>query len=365
MNDGRVDDKAREGMFNGWLGFGHYMAGSVSTSDKYLRKALEIGEEAEDQQVIAYACTWLVWSCAELGHPEKAIRFGERAHEIAKKIKYDHYLNFKPLAGIASVYWAMGDWKEAIRVGETIVDYGKKHSNIRSISMGHTAIGQGYLAAGDLSSAADSYQQAIKVAEDPVYGLWAKCWLWQTQLLSGKVKEATDTLQEIVKFSESYGYGAIGLPAYAGLGLTTVMNGQMSLGVGMLKDAINLSIKNERKPFQGIFEHLLGKVYLQLVENKDPVGLSMIAKNIGFLLKSVPFAHKKAEAQFNKTIEIARENGAKNLLAQAYLDLGLLHKAKKRTDKARRCISEAIKIFEECGAKVYLEQAKEAIESLQ
>jgi hypothetical protein len=43
--------------------------------------------------------------------------------------------------------------------------------------------------------------------------------------------------------------------------------------------------------------------------------------------------------------------------------LGLLHKAKGRRAKARECISEAVKLFEECGAEVYLKQAKEALEN--
>jgi tetratricopeptide (TPR) repeat protein len=81
-------------------------------------------------------------------------------------------------------------------------------------------------------------------------------------------------------------------------------------------------------------------------------------------VKSVPFAHKKAEAHLNNAIQIAKQNGFLNILAQAYLDLGLLYKAKKRTDKAEQCISEAIKIFEQCETDVYLKQASEALESL-
>ncbi|MFC1880444.1 adenylate/guanylate cyclase domain-containing protein [Thermodesulfobacteriota bacterium] len=359
-----LDDKARQGMFNGWLGFGHYMAGEVSISNRYLRNALELGEEVEDQHVIAYACTWLSWCCTDLGLMEEAISFGERANEIAKVIKNDHYLYFKSLAAVAYVYWAKGKWKEAIKIGETIINYGQKHSNVRSICLGHVAVGQGHAAVGDLSSAADAFQKAIYVAADPVYELWAKCWLWQTQLYSGEFKEATDTIQEIVKFSKSFGYEAIGMLAQAGLGLITVMNGQMGKGVGMLEDAKSLSIKNERIGMRLIVEHLLGKVYLQLVENKDPVNLSVIAKNVGFLVKSVPFAHKKAEAHLKKAIEIAKEKETVVFLAQAYLDLGLLHKAKKRTDKAKQCISEAIKIFEQCEAEILLKQAKEVFASL-
>ncbi len=48
----------------------------------------------------------------------------------------------------------------------------------------------------------------------------------------------------------------------------------------------------------------------------------------------------------------------------AYLDLGLLHKAKGEKDKAKEYISTAVDLFTQCEAEVYLKQAKEALESL-
>jgi len=89
-----------------------------------------------------------------------------------------------------------------------------------------------------------------------------------------------------------------------------------------------------------------------------------MTKNIGFLVKNVPFAGKKAEERYTKAIEISREIGAKGLLGTANLDLGLLYKDRKRNDQARECISEAINIFQECEADLYLNQAKEALASL-
>ncbi len=56
-----------------------------------------------------------------------------------------------------------------------------------------------------------------------------------------------------------------------------------------------------------------------------------------------------------------QEIGAKGFLAQATLELGLLHKIKKRTDEARKCISDAVRLFEECEADVFLKQAREAL----
>ena len=90
----------------------------------------------------------------------------------------------------------------------------------------------------------------------------------------------------------------------------------------------------------------------------------ILARNIGFMVKNIPAAGKKAEEHFKRAIEVAKEIGANSWMAMAYLDLGLLHKAKKRNDQARKCISEAIELFEQCEAEVYLQQAKEALASL-
>ena len=62
---------------------------------------------------------------------------------------------------------------------------------------------------------------------------------------------------------------------------------------------------------------------------------------------------------------IGQTIGADNPLALALMDMGALHSAKKRSEKAQECILEAIQIFEQCEAEVYLKQAKETLESLQ
>ena len=99
------------------------------------------------------------------------------------------------------------------------------------------------------------------------------------------------------------------------------------------------------------------------MEGAAPISLPKMAKNIGFLAKSVPSARRKAEDHFNKAIEVAKEIGAKSVLGRAYLDLGLLYKAKGETIEAGKCISKAVQIFEACEAKLFLEHAKEALTS--
>jgi hypothetical protein len=112
-------------------------------------------------------------------------------------------------------------------------------------------------------------------------------------------------------------------------------------------------------------EYILGKIYLQIVEGNNRPSFSILARNIGFMVKNVPSAGKKAEDHFKRAIEIAKNTGTLRWMAMAYLDLGFLHKTKKRTQQARVCIAKAVDLFEQCEAEVYLQQAKEALATLE
>ena len=110
--------------------------------------------------------------------------------------------------------------------------------------------------------------------------------------------------------------------------------------------------------------YLLGKVYAQIAVGGGKKDLSLIGKNIGFLVRNAPFAAQRAEENFQKAIEVARDIGAKGMLGQCYLDLGQFYRAKKKTDQARECIADAVETFKECEADVFLKQAREALAAL-
>ena len=132
----------------------------------------------------------------------------------------------------------------------------------------------------------------------------------------------------------------------------------------MVEDAQRSFYKNERKFSYIMTEFVLGTFYLQLVLKNDEFSLPIKIKNVGFLVKHIPFSSKKAEAHFNRAIETAKQIGANGLLAQSYHGLGLLHKAKKRTDQAKDCISKAIELFEQWQAEAFLQEAKAALATI-
>ncbi len=357
-------DKARLGMFYGWLGMGLHCRERFRDAYQYLRKAHKVGEQNEIRQVIGYSSAWLTWTCAELGLLDEVIAYGEKAQEISKSLESDQYLYFKSLGGMGYAYWLRGEKKRALEVGKAILDYGQRHSNIRSMVMGHHVMGHRYLIEGDFPSAIQSFQRAVQVSADPFYREMPKLMLGYTYVLSEQFSEAEDVLQEVVTYSRNSGSETLGTPAQVALAVVLIAKGHMSQGVNEIEKGIHEARENERKTRHAIFEYTLAKVYLQIVERATPISFSKMAKNIGFLTRNVPFAGQKAEVHFNKAINLAREIGANGILGPAYLDLGLLHRAKRRSDQAELYFSKAIQIFERCDAEVYLKKSREAMNAV-
>jgi hypothetical protein len=154
------------------------------------------------------------------------------------------------------------------------------------------------------------------------------------------------------------------MPAQLFLGAAKIADGNMNQGLKMIEEAKQSFVREERKYHIALTEYILGKIYFQIVDGSSSISPASILKNIGFFVKNVPFADKKAEAHLNRAVVIAKEIGAKSILGTAFLDLGLLHKAKKTKIQAKECIFKAMEIFEQCEADLYLKQANGALDSL-
>jgi tetratricopeptide (TPR) repeat protein len=360
-----LTDKSALEIFYAWLGFGLHCNGKSKESYEYLCKALKIGEEIENQSVIGYTCAWLTWTCADLGLLKGAFAFGQRAQEISRSFESDQYLYFKSLGGLGQAYYHSGETKKALEAGKALLDYGERHSNIRSLVMGHYITGLGYITDGDYHSAIECLESGTRISADPFYSQFSRLALGASYLFTNQLDKAETTLAEVLTYSQKFGAGVIGAFACVFMGALLIAKGQMSQGLKLLEEGQREFLENQRRSLYAFSEYVLGKVYSQIAEGSGPISLSTMAKNIGFLIKSVPFASKKAEEHFNRAIEVAKEIGAKGTMGMAYLDLGLLYRTKGKTEQAKKCISEAIQIFEQTETDGFLKQAREALASIE
>jgi len=359
-----LSDNKRLGMYYAWYGFALFFRENNFKSLHYLSKALQIGEEIEDYRIIGYACTWLIFVKSELGLMEESIHLGERAHEVYRNYEADQYVYFKSLAGMAVTYWYRGDYKKILETGKALKDFGHKHSNIRSLTTGHGMTGMAYFMDGNFNSAIECFKMSMAISADPVYTQAFKVGLGLSYLLNGEFKKAEITLRESGSFCREFGYETYGAFAEMGLCVNQIVKGQMSKGFRKLKECQIAGLNNGKKFYHALVEYIFGKLYSQIALGEGDIKPFDMVKNIGFLIKNVPFARKKAETHFYRAITLAKEIGAKGLVGQAYLDLGILNKEKKRVIQAKECLSEAIGFFEKCESEVYLKQAEETLESL-
>jgi tetratricopeptide (TPR) repeat protein len=183
-------------------------------------------------------------------------------------------------------------------------------------------------------------------------------------LVNGEYQDALSLSQDVIHFSEKYGFEVFRTGALLVTGFALAASGDLGRGLDTARRVERIYLKMNNRWAYAATQMNFGTLYLQIVEGKGPRSLSFIVKNIRSLIRVVPGAAKKSEAHFSKAIEIAGEIGARCLLGESHLGLGLLHRADGRNEKAMESISKAIEIFEEIEADGFLKQSEEALKSL-
>jgi tetratricopeptide (TPR) repeat protein len=356
-----LGDKAGLGMFYSWMGLGLQCLERAKDAQQYLVKSLEIGEEIENDRIIGYACTWMSMTCSDLGFLDDALKYGIRAHEISKRIRFDPFLFLSSLRVMAIAYFFKGDCRKIDSIGRLMLEYGEKQSDPRGSAMGHIYIGIGYFSGGDMPSAIGPLKKGILISPDPLLSCTAKLALGGAYFLEGDVEEAEKNWVEVHKYCEEHGAGPVGALSRTALSSVYLVKGELSRGVKMGEELIGCHKENESR--WRLAHHLcwLGNVYLRMAQRKGSTKFSILARNLRFIIRNILVAGRKAEEYLKKSVEVASQIGAIGLLGQASLGLGVLYKAKGKTDVAGKYISEAIEAFEKCGAEGYLKQAREAL----
>jgi tetratricopeptide (TPR) repeat protein len=360
-----LGDKARAGLFYSWLGFSLFWQGErMKDSYQYLLKALELGEEVQNQKVVGYACAFLSKTCAELGLLEEGVKYVNRAKDIVSLFADDAVIYMNYLSGKGYLGWFAGEKMKVFESGKDLLDSGQKRSNIRLQAVGYLIMGMYRYLENDLPSAIECTETVHNISRDPYHSQYANVLLGMYYAYSGDFESAENALAKVVEFSKQLSVEYLGTFAHLFLGVVSIAKGNMGQGMKQIEHAQHTFRKNERIVLYALSELILGSVYLRILQKSAPSSLSLLKKNIWFLIRNVPLASRKAEGHFNKVIEIATNIGAKGFLGQAYLDLGLLHNLKGRNDQAKACMTVAIRCLRQCNFEMPLKHAEEALASL-
>jgi class 3 adenylate cyclase/tetratricopeptide (TPR) repeat protein len=359
-----LTDKSRLGMFYAWLSCPIWHREKPNEAFAILSLALRLGEEAGNPQVMGYAYTWLTWTCMELGRLNEAAIFAEKAQKLCQSGDIDPFIYFNSLGGLAYVHFYRGERRKAFEAGKTLLDFGNTHSNIRSMVMGYCFMGYSHLAGGDMAASSACFEEAVRISVDPWYRQFPSLALCYARIIHGEYQGLLETLEGIIRFSEERGVEYVGTPARLLSGAVLAAQGQLGRGVKVLEEVADIWLQSGNRLRYAVSQLILGRVYALMAQGSGKKNLAMFFRNIGFLIKTVPFADRKALVCLRRAIEVANEIGAKDTSARAHLALGLLHKAKRRPAEARECLACAVQLFEECEADACLAEAREGLRSL-
>ena len=360
-----IHDKARLGIYYGWLGFAMIGHGKVRESHDYSCKALELGQETNSYPVIGLAYANLIWTCCEKKLLDLGIHYGIEVQKISKLYDQEPIVFFTSRAALGLVYLFKGDSEKIYELGETLVEYGEVHSNLRSMAVGYIVHGYGCYASGDFARAEQFCNKAIECLDDPLFSEWSKVLLCMIYLLNNQIGEAERVINEILPISQRLGIGYIETATKVFQGAVLAAKGQLSQGLRMLEEAVRIFNEDERFFSLYIAEYTLAEIYLKMAMRAQSLTFRMFIKNLIFIVTELPFSRRRADAHLNKIIQVGQEIKSQSFLhGQALFNMGLLLRLKGEKASATAYFNDALQIFHRCSSVSCLKRCQEALDSV-
>jgi class 3 adenylate cyclase/tetratricopeptide (TPR) repeat protein len=347
------------------IGYGNVFSGTPEVGRPLFQRALAIGEEIEDDESICYACLGLAWDLVWWGRPveetRRAIRqLADRALEIATRLG-DVWVASKVHLGVSTSSMFGGRPAESRRASLRLLELSRETGDPRPRAMGLWSLAFNNAFTLNPEEAIQNADESLRISLSPLDRQTASAAKCLALALLERGEEAL-ALVRALRPTLAAGHFATVIQVIDMVeGAALVSTGYISGGLRKLDEA------SRRLSDQGFFvascacQLILGEIYLRIALLEDLPPLSVLLRNAPFLIRTFPFASRRARAHLEQAAAEFRSLEAPSFVAWCLYDLGVLHRGKGRPDEARRCFAEAQSIAREVGADVLEARAAEAL----
>jgi class 3 adenylate cyclase/tetratricopeptide (TPR) repeat protein len=364
-----LGDKRRLSRFLFETGYAHVFAARQDVGQPLLERALALGEEIGDDEAIGYASmglTWnyIYWTPAGPERRDTVHRLAERAIEIGRR-SGDVWLTSKAILAKAQDLMVWGSPGEARRVDLALLELSRETGDPRPRSMGLFRLAYGSALSGEYEEATEYADEALHLSMSPMDRMYAQGGKAFALVLSGHAAEAIELLEELGRRSDKGQMRIVTFLAFhLPYGLALVMSGRMAEGVRYIEDSAR-RYTDLGQPFADAWAHYyLGEIYLQMALGTERPTLTVILRNLGFVLRTVPVAAAKARRNLAAAAEQFRALDTPGTLAMSLYSLGLLDSAKKRPQEARAHLAEARDLAAAVEAEALVDKIDAALAGL-
>lgn len=345
-----LGDKRQLSLILSWLAQSYVYAGRGEIAKPLLERAHTLAQEIGDPKCIGIAARELIWLYSywipDSGQADAmAERYYRQALECGEAVNDVMILMEATLAMVVHTS-QRSRYAEGRLYCSKLMEYGRRFRDNRSLSHAQWSLGRINLFEERYEEALENAEQALQLSRGANTELCARAVKGNALVLSGKVIEGLEILRTIrntiIRSEFILPLAMVDMP----FGKAMVMAGQISQGVTHIHDSMAYwaALGNYTQRVWGN-EHL-GDVYLQLAMGKRALSPRIFLRNLCFLVRTLPVAHRKARHHFEEVVRDARAYKMPGYLAKALYGLGLLSRAKKDLKEARSLLDEALKVAE-------------------
>jgi tetratricopeptide (TPR) repeat protein len=326
----------------GLLGTAYVQLLEFDKAESCLEEAMRLGQERNDNEAIGPACIGLMgMHCVRWvqNSAEEVQRYADMIlnTDLANSMYYRTYSRF-------FVTWSKairGDFDISLAEGHETTEMGRRENYPGAIGFGLTAVAYNETFLENFEAAIAKADEGSRLSGgfvdkaicDGIKGL--------ATALSGDGQGGLDLLQriydELTELEYYSMYNIVDMP----IGVAMATLGDLSGGTKWIERAAEQNLSNGNTHGAGMSYNALGEIYMQIATGKEKPTLDVLRKNIGFLLRTIPFATTKAIQCFDKAAEIGTEYNMYGLAAMAYLNKGKALMVKKKRNEARAALQKA------------------------
>ncbi len=326
----------------GLLGTAYVQLIRFEEAEVFLAEAMQLGEARNDIEAIADASIGLMGlNCVRWrkGSAEEVQRLADRIlnSDLVNNLYYRTYSRF-------FVTWSKairGDFDISLAEGHETAEMGRRENYPGAIGFGLTAVAYN-------ETFLENYDAAIAMADegsrlsggfvdkaicDGIKGL--------ATALSGDGQGGLDQLQGIYRELTDLQYFSMYNIVEMPIGVAMATLGDLTGGTRWIERAAESNLAQGNAHGAGMAYNALGEVYLQIATGKEKPSLDVLRKNLGFLLRTIPFAKSKALACFEMAAKIGLDGDMHGLAAMGLLNKGKVLIARRNKSEARAALQEA------------------------
>jgi tetratricopeptide (TPR) repeat protein len=361
-------DKRRTSRLLFELGFAKLLAGRTREGKPMLERALAIGEEIDDAEAIGYACMGLMWNYIfwEPGTEERRTIFqqlGERAYAAAKQTG-DNWLTTKTLGALSNEAALWGRPDRVRQFDQQLLELSERTNDPRVRSETLFRIAFSRAGSGDYEEAVQLADESLRISLCPMDRLFARHAKGLSLAAMGRAEDGYDVLASVRADMESGGLLQNGLMVEIPFGAAMVAKGDMARGIRHIVNSAKMYAQFGQ-PFATTFSHwMLGEIYGRMMIRDTKVTPWIIIKNIGFLLRTLPFVGWKAQRHLEICVRQSRDLDMPGFLAGSLSNLGVVYLARKNKPAARASLEEARAMAVAFDAKYLIDRIDGALHEL-